>query len=218
LRGFPVTVTALIANAAYVTPRPGAHTNFLFLPEPRRSTPGNRVLYLREAGNRGPIAPALRNAIREVDGRISFTAIRTMQAALEETDGPVITVAAILGVFSTGALFIAAIGLYAVSAFQTARRTRDFGIRMALGASSSQVLGGVLRSGLTVTAIGLAAGLGLSLAVSHALASFLIGVTPTDAPTYIGVSALLGVVAVLACLIPARRAARIDPMRALREE
>jgi predicted permease len=218
LRGFPVTVTAIAANAAYVTARPGAHTNFLFLPEPRRSTPGNRVLYLRLAPNARPIAPALRAAIREIDGRISFTSIRTMQAELEEINGPVITIAAILGIFSTGALFIAAIGLYAVSAFQAARRTRDFGIRMALGASSSQVLSSVLRDGLTVTAIGLAAGIAMSFAVSRTLGAYLIGVTPTDPPTYLSVAALLSVVSLLACLIPARRAASIDPLRALREE
>jgi putative ABC transport system permease protein len=141
-----------------------------------------------------------------------------MEAQLQEITGPSLLITALLSLFAAGALVLAAIGLYAVIAFNMSRRTRDFGIRMALGASSRQILGTVLKEGLLLTAIGLAIGFGLSLAAGKALGSLLFGVTPTDLPTYLGVFAVLAVVSLVACYLPARRAARIDPMRALRQE
>jgi putative ABC transport system permease protein len=124
----------------------------------------------------------------------------------------------LLGLFSIGALLLAAIGLYAVVAFHTARRTRDFGIRMALGASPRQILDTVVKEGLLLTAFGVGIGLALSAAAGRAFQSLLFGITPTDRPTYLAVIALLAIVSLFACYIPARRAARTDPTVALREE
>jgi ABC-type antimicrobial peptide transport system permease subunit len=120
--------------------------------------------------------------------------------------------------FSIGSLVIAAIGQYAVIAFDMRRRTRDFGVRIALGASSQQILGSVIAQGLRWTAVGLAIGFALSLAAGMAFRSVLVGVTPTDVPTYLGVFTLLAGASLVACYLPARRAARIDPIQALREE
>jgi ABC-type antimicrobial peptide transport system permease subunit len=102
-------------------------------------------------------------------------------------------------------------------AFHTARRTRDFGIRLALGASSSGILKSVMRDGLMVAAVG-SGGVALSLAAGRLAGSLLVAVTPADLPTYCGVIGLVTGVSLAACAIPARRAARVDPMVALRQE
>jgi len=115
-------------------------------------------------------------------------------------------------------LLIAAAGQYAVVAFGMRRRVREFGVRMAVGASSQQILQSVLKEGFTLTAIGLVIGFGLSLTISIALRRFLIGVTPTDIQTYLGVFGLLATASVLACYLPARRASRVDPLVTLRYE
>jgi ABC-type antimicrobial peptide transport system permease subunit len=126
-----------------------------------------------------------------------------MDAELEEDNGPTILIASLLGVFSTAALLLAAIGLYAVVALQTARRRRDFGIRVALGVTTHQILNTVvLREGLQLAAIGGIAGIALSIAAGKALGSLLAGISPTDAVTYRGVIALLTSVSLLASLPP----------------
>jgi len=144
--------------------------------------------------------------------------MRTMDAEMEEYASPAILVTSLLGLFSSGSVLTAAIGLYAVVAFQTARRKRDFGVRLALGASPRQILGTVLKEGLQLAALGGAIGLALSLAAGQAFASYLYGITPTDAPTYAAVIALMACISLAACLTPARRAARTDPVEALRQE
>jgi predicted permease len=210
--GEAVTVVGVAPN---MQPQPGA--NYIFLPD-RPGAGGNRVLYLRYAGSLDAIGPAVRLAIRKVDSRIAVFSLRTMDTELEEDNGPAILIASLLGVFSTAALILAAIGLYAVVALQTARRRRDFGIRMALGATTHQILNTVLREGLQLAAIGGIAGIALSIAAGKALGSLLAGISPTDAITYGIVIALLTSVSLLACYLPARRATQIDPSEALRQE
>ena len=144
--------------------------------------------------------------------------MKTMESELNDfTDGiRVITVWITL--FAVGSLVIAAIGQYAVIAFDMRRRTRDFGVRLALGASRQQILASVLRQGFRWSGLGLAIGFALSAAAGRAFKGLLVGVTPTDGPTYLGVFALLTVASMLACYLPARRASRIDPIQALRQE
>ncbi len=194
-----------------------AGENYVFLPD-RAGAVGSRVIYLRYAGSLNAIGPAVRQAIREVDIRIPVASLRTMERELEDDNGPTILIASLLGIFSTAALILAAIGLYAVVALQTARRRRDFGIRMALGASTHQILATVLREGLLLAAIGGFCGIALSVAAGKALRSLLVGISPTDALTYSGVIAILTSVSLLACYIPARRATQIDPSETLRQE
>jgi putative ABC transport system permease protein len=141
-----------------------------------------------------------------------------MDAQLEGVTFLARILARLLLIFSLISLLVAAIGQYAVIAFNMQRRVREFGVRMALGASARQILASVLGEGFALTAIGLAAGLLLSLAVATAARGVLFGVTPTDPRTYGGVFMVLAVVALVACCLPARAATRVDPVQALRQE
>jgi len=115
-------------------------------------------------------------------------------------------------------LLLAVTGLYGVIAYSVSRRTREIGIRMAIGADPGHVARLVLRQGLTLTLLGAAIGLTLALAASKLLASLLAGVSPRDAAVYVLAPALLAGVSLLACYVPARRAARVDPVEALRHD
>jgi putative ABC transport system permease protein len=121
-------------------------------------------------------------------------------------------------VFGVVALAMATVGTYAVMAYSVAERTHEMGVRIALGAQSSDVLTLVLKRGLTLAMIGIGMGFVGALAMTRALAQLLYGLTPTDPLTFGGVSAVLGLTALLACYIPARRATKVDPMVALRCE
>jgi len=124
----------------------------------------------------------------------------------------------LLGVFATVAMVLAAIGIYGVIAYSVTQRTREIGIRMALGAQRTQMLGMVLRQSLTVVVIGIAVGLLAAFGATRLLASLLYGVGANDVVTYASVVFLLGAAAFLASYIPARRAMKVDPMIALRYE
>jgi predicted permease len=212
-------VVGVVPNGEYSDLREGERRNFLFVAERQSpANPGEQTLHVRCAGSLDKIAPAIRAAIRETDARVPVFELRSMESLIRNQTGPVLMIATLLSVFAVGALILAAIGLYAVIAFNMSRRTRDFGIRIALGASSRQIVEAVLREGLLITAIGLAAGFALNIVGAKALGSLLYGITATDVPTYLGVFALLSTVSLVACYLPARRAARIDPMQALRQE
>jgi predicted permease len=176
------------------------------------------TFYIRHSGALDTVAPAINRAVREVDRHVPVSSLRTMETELDGFASAVRIVTIWITLFALGSLMIAAIGQYAVIAFDMRRRTRDFGVRIALGASSRQILGSVIGDGLRWTAAGLAIGFALSMVAGRAGRSLLFGITPTDAPTYLGVFSLLAVASLLACYLPARRAAHIDPIRALRHE
>ena len=124
----------------------------------------------------------------------------------------------LLGAFATVAVVMSALGVFGVLSYLVARRTREIGLRMALGALPGDVFKLVLRRGLAIALLGLGLGLAGAFALTRALSGFLYKVTATDPLTFIGVSLLLALVALLACYIPARRAMKVDPMIALRCE
>ena len=173
---------------------------------------------MRYSGALDRVAPAIGRALAEVDSRAPIVYVRTMDTQLASIISVVRMLTTMLAVFAAVSLIIATLGQYAVLAFAMKRRTREFGLRMALGASAPQILGSVVGEGLRLTVAGLAIGFALSLLAARALRSVLFGVSPTDPATYTGVVVVLAAVSLMACWLPARRASRVDPMQALREE
>ncbi len=160
----------------------------------------------------------IQNAVRGVDARMVFLSFEPMGAVISrDLDVPRL-VATLLSGFAMLAIVLAAVGLYGLMAYSTAQRSREIGIRMALGATATLVLRRFLSEGLLVAAVGLGVGVLGAASISRVLGALLFGVTPLDAPTFAGVLALLLVVAALAILVPSTKAARIDPVKALRTD
>ncbi|MEO8451176.1 MAG: ABC transporter permease [Gemmatimonadota bacterium] len=164
------------------------------------------------------LIPALRNIMAEADPDLPLFGVETLEEHFGFALFPARVAGSVLGGFGFLGLLLASMGIYGVVAYAVSRRKREIGIRMALGAKLGTVLAGVMRDGLVPVAIGLGLGLGGSLAVSRLLAGFLNGVSPLDLPTYAAVGVGLAAVAAAACYIPARRAARVNPIDALRAE
>jgi putative ABC transport system permease protein len=157
-------------------------------------------------------------ALHELDPTLTVSNVRTFESALAESLARERISALISTSFGVGGLLLAALGLYGLLAYLVAERTKDIGIRIALGARLARITGSVVAGGLALVAIGAAIGVAGSLLLLRSLGTLLFGVTPYDAPTYVIVVVLLGVIAALASCLPARRAARIEPLTALRYE
>ena len=167
----------------------------------------------------GPPASALsavRQKVHELDASLPLSTVRTMDEWLANSAAQPRLNAVLLLVFAAVAMLIAAIGIYSVLAYSVNQRTREIGVRMALGAPRAQVLRMVVREGMTVGVIGVVSGLITALAVSRVLSSLVFGVEVRDPMTYILVALALALVALVACVIPARKASRVDPIVALR--
>ena len=184
----------------------------------RPPSPGEATFYIRHHVGLEAMAPAVARALREADGRVPIANLRSLETEISSEVAPFWILATLLTLFAGGSLFIAAIGQYAVVAFDSRRRTREFGLRIALGASSRQLVTSVMAESFRLTAIGIVTGFALSVGAGTLLARVLFGITPTDPPTYVGVFVLLATASLVACYLPARRAARTDPLVALRTE
>jgi ABC-type antimicrobial peptide transport system permease subunit len=176
------------------------------------------ILVIGTDGSTAPLVRALRAAIAQVDPGLGVSEVQTMEEVFERSVAPQRFTASLLGGFAGVALLLACIGIYGVLAYGVAQRRREFGIRMALGAGAGQIRRMVAREAARITAWGLALGLGLAFAATRGMSALLYGVRPTDGATYLGVCTVLGLVALAASWLPARRASRADPMEALRGE
>jgi putative ABC transport system permease protein len=191
---------------------PGVYMPFAQSPSPRMN------LIIRAPGANARIATAARETLEALDPRLPLSEIKTMGQVVYERRSPKEVMMWGMGAFAAIALLMAAVGTYAVMAYAVAQRTHEIGVRMALGALPADILKLVLRRGLSLVLLGVGVGLAGAYALTRALEGLLYKVTATDPPTFIGVSLLLALVALLACYVPARRAMKVDPMVALRCE
>jgi predicted permease len=191
-------------------------TPYFYLPFLQYYQP-NMTLEVRTALDPTAIIPAVRSEIAELDRDLPVQA-GTMEEALGLSLLPQRAGATLLGVFSVLGLVLASIGLYGVVAYAVAQRTRELGIRVALGAEASDVYRVILGHGAKLTMLGLAIGIGAALLLARLASGVLFGVSPVDPLTLGSVAVILAVVALAASYVPARRATRVDPLVALREE
>ena len=191
---------------------------FIYQPLLQNYTP-QATLHVRADGNAAGLAAAVRQEVQQIDPTLSVFNIRTLQDQVADSLAPLRTNVIVLVAFGALALLLASIGLYGVASYSVTQRTREIGVRMALGASRSTVLTLVFGQGLVLVALGIALGVGAAAALMPLVpAALLPNVSGRDPATFAGTIALLSAVALVASLIPAYRATRIDPLTALRTE
>jgi predicted permease len=176
------------------------------------------VVMRAQGGDPRSLAGEVRQQMNEIDPSLPLADVRLMEDVLSRAQARPRFLTLLLTLFSVVALAIATVGIYGVVSYSVARRTKEFGLRMVLGAQTGDVLGLVMKQGAGMIAIGVGFGLLLAVFFTRLMASLLFGVTPTDLATFASVTAVLFVVALAACYIPARRATRVDPIQTLRYE
>jgi predicted permease len=223
-KGGDIEVVGVVKNAKYNDPRDNA-TEMVFLPvfqvsKDLAAQPGAYVgdLEVRTAGNPTSVAGEVRAAIEGIDKNLPVDRVTTLNEVVERSLNQVTLIAGVSSLFGVLAMLLACVGLYGVMSHAVARRTNEIGIRMALGARRSDVLGLVVGRGFKLTLAGVALGIAAAFPLARFLASLPIGVKPADPLTFFVVSLILTVVALIASYIPARRATKVDPMVALRYE
>jgi predicted permease len=219
-----VEVVGVAADAKYTELR-GATPATIYLPAFQRLD-GNANFALRLAAARpgedggvdlGVVFPAIRAAVREIDPALPVLNLRTQDEQIDRLHSQELLFARLSGLFGVLALALASVGLYGLMSYAVLRRTAEIGLRMALGALPWHVLRMILRESLTLVCLGVAAGIAGACAASRVIAAMLFGLSPTDPVTYGASALILAAIALLASLLPARRASRVDPMIAFRD-
>jgi predicted permease len=214
-----IEIVGLARDAKYTTQRdeivPTVYQSY------RQALPRDIVFEVRTTGDPLSLVGPIRAAMSEVDRNLPLSNIRTQTQQADQTLAMERMFAKLLALFGLIAQQLAAIGLYGVMAYAVSQRTQEIGIRMALGADRRRVLLMVVRQGMTLTVVGIAIGLGVAYVLTkylQSLTNMLFGIEARDPATFAFIAALLGAVALIACLVPARRATKVDPLRALRYE
>jgi putative ABC transport system permease protein len=176
------------------------------------------ALVIRSKGDASRLSMAVQKEIRAIDPEQPLADVRTMEQVISRSIARPRFNMLLLTIFAGVALVLASVGLYGVMNYSATQRTHEVGIRMALGATRGDIMRLVVGHGMTLTFVGIAVGVVASWALTRVMSSLLFGVTATDLPTFIGVSAVLATVALVANYIPARRATRVNPISALRYE
>src|SRR6185295_19310332 len=213
-----VEIVGIVADTKYMSQREELKP-LLYTPwQQEVADIGEMHFMLRTTGEPAALAATVHQVVRELDSNLPVTELSTQTARAEATLGQERLSARLLSFFGALALLLAAIGLSGVLAYSVAQRTNEIGIRMALGAQARDVLRLVIGQGMKLVLLGLTIGLAGAGALSHVMQSLLFGVSATDPGIFAIISVLLAGVALFACYLPARRAARVDPLVALRYE
>jgi len=199
-----------------VTDTPQAELFLPFRQTGCTSAAADPIVIVRSSGDPVPYASILRDLVKQEAPALALDSVMTMDDRVMTSLARPRTYALLLAGFAAFALAIAGVGLFGVLSYSVAQRTREIGVRTALGAQARDIVRLILREGLGMTALGVVTGLLMSAAAARSLSTFLFGVTAFDATSFLVVPLVLAVVAVAACLAPARRAARVDPLQALR--
>ncbi len=214
--GRPFTVVGLVKNSKHnfmnELPEPMVYMSYFQEPDQELT------VQVKTRGNPADMIPLLEQTIHEVDGRLPVFDVRTLRETTQMSSMFAVMQSTFAGMFAMIALILAATGIYGVVAYRTQLRTHEIGIRVALGASRRDVLRLVLMQGVRLTAAGLVLGLALAFGLTRFIAASLYGISATDPTTIIAVVTLLGMMAVLACYLPALRAMRVNPVSAIREQ
>jgi predicted permease len=210
-------IIGVVGDAIYRSVREKPQATF-YMPFYQWSTDGRATLALRVTGETGALAGEIRGVVRSIEPRAQVTRLRTLADVVDGTLRNERTLAQFGAMFGAVALTLTALGVYGVLAFSVVQRTREIGVRIALGASKSAVLALVIRQGLGLVGIGAGIGLIVALGLTRFVTRLLYGVTAADPLTLVGTLTGLLAVALVACWFPARRAAKVDPMVALRCE
>jgi len=209
-----IEIVGVVENQLYEGPREGVRRQ-VFVP---RTGNGGTVFYVRSSIGTSALYGQLRNEVRRIDNTMPVFGMKTLERQLDETlltDRLVALLAAGFGILAAA---LASIGLYGVMAFVVARRRKELGIRLALGAPTSQVRRMVVAQGMSLAMVGVVIGLAAAFGLAKLITSFLFGVTAKDPVVFAGVPIVLALVALVAVWFPAHRASKVDPLIALRAE
>jgi predicted permease len=212
----PMEVVGVVGDVIHKGLRGGTRVSIYGLETCR--TWALNFFHVRTSGSPLAVADSIREVVRQLDPQVAVSGLHTMDDMVNSQVRRERMLSQLASFFSLSALALACLGLYGILSYAVARRTREIGVRMALGAQRYDVLSAVIRQGMLLTLLGCLLGVVLAVALTRVVSSLLYGITPTDPLTFLATVLLLGTVALLSCWLPARRAARIDPMEALRYE
>jgi predicted permease len=216
--GGPLEVVGVVADNVYVSVMELAPPPSFYMPLSQNYEALFTLHARTAAGDAMAALAGIRAAVREIDPRIVVTRPRTLEDEFRRSIDSQRLVAAMIGLFGGLALLLTAMGLYGLMAFAVGQRTREIGVRMAFGANSASVVAMIARQGMRLVVVGASIGVLLALGLSRLIRAQLFGVAPTDPLAFAAAIAVLLLVAAAGCVIPARRAARVDPLVALRAE